>query len=384
MKFKDIAGQKEVKQHLRTIVDNGKISHALMFAGPQGSGKLPMAITFAQYLNCKNPQNGEPCGQCSSCKKIESFNHPDLIFIYPTITSSKHKHNYSLNFVSQWQEMLKKSPYFGLQEWISHIAGGQTNKQASIFKDDSIEILRRLSVKSFESKNRIIIIWQAEKMNPVAANKILKILEEPQPNTYFILTTDLPDTILPTIISRTQMVKFGKVKTPDLLEWVKKHYPRLSETQLINVSRLADGNVIYAKQLAELYEHNEAFEMLDLFKTISRNSYKHNFIEINNLVNQIDEMSSEQQKTLITYMIRMIRGSYLINKSLPELTLFTDEEKEFATNFSKFIHDHNIEQLYKLLNDTHFGITRNANKKILWTHTIIKMGSLLRLKAPER
>jgi len=277
MKFADIAGQEEVKQHLRAIVDNGKVSHAMMFAGPQGSGKLPMAITFAQYLNCENPQNGEPCGKCTSCKKIESFNHPDIIFIYPTISSSKHNRNYSVNFISQWQEMLKNSPYFSLQDWISHISGGQTNKQASIFKDDSIEIIRRLSVKSFESRNRIIIIWQAEKMNAVAANKILKILEEPQPNTYFILTTDLPDTILPTIISRTQMVKFQKVKTPDLLHWIKKHHPTLSEQQLINVARLADGNVNYAQQLASLYENNEAFEMLDLFKSISRNAYNITF-----------------------------------------------------------------------------------------------------------
>jgi len=380
MKFADIAGQKDIKKHLQTIVDNKKVSHAIMFSGPQGSGKFAMALAFAQYLNCENHTNGEPCGQCVNCKKIETFNHPDIVFVFPTINSKKNTRNYSINFIEQWQEMLKKTPYFNLQEWISYITKEQTNKQATIFKDDIIEINRRLSVKPFETTNRIIIIWQADKMNTIAANKILKILEEPQPNTYFILTTEHPDAILPTIISRTQIIKFPKVKTQDVVDWIKSKYPQLNEIQVINISRLADGNIIYAKQLAELFLNDETFEMLDLFKTIARNAYKNNFLEIGNIVNKISEMSSEQQKELITYMLRIIRVSYLINKSLPELTLITNDEKEFATKFSKFINDNNIDSFYKLLNKTYFDITRNANKKILWTNTILHIGSLLKIK----
>ncbi len=378
MRFSDIVGQEHIKEHLRTIVEQKKVSHAMMFAGPQGSGKLAMALAFAQYLNCSNPRNGEPCGVCNNCRKIESFNHPDLIFIYPTISSSKHKQHYSNNYIQEWQGMLSASPYFSLSEWLEKISGGQTNKQASIFKDDSEEIIRRLSVKSFESENRIIIIWQADKMNTVAANKILKILEEPQPNTYFILTTELPDIILPTIISRTQLVKFSGVKTTKILEWVQQKYPGLKEWQQINISKLADGNVIYAKQLAELYSRNETLEFFNMFVNLTRNAYIADFLKINDLVLSIDEMTTEQQKAFINYMTRMFRSAYLFNAKLPELTLLTEEETEFIKKFSKFVTIKNIENIYNLLNDTYYALTRNANKKILWTNTIIKIGIYLR------
>jgi DNA polymerase-3 subunit delta' len=378
MKFSDIVGQESIKDYLRKIVEQQKVSHALMFAGPQGSGKLATALAFAQYLICSNPQNGEPCGVCNSCRKIESFNHPDVIFIYPTISSTKHKHNYSNNYIKEWQEMLKNSPYFSLSEWLEKITGGQTNKQASIFKDDSEEIIRRLSVKSFESENRIIIIWQADKMNSVAANKILKILEEPQPNTYFILTTEKPDAILPTIISRTQLIKFPSVKTSKILEWLEAKYPELKEWQQINISKLADGNVIYARQLAELYLKNESLEFFNLFVELTRNAYAYNFLRINDLVLRIDELTAEQQKVFINYMIRIFRGAYLYNLNLPELTLLTNDEIEFIKKFSKFVSAKNIESIYKLLNQTYYAISRNANKKILWTDTIIKTGILLR------
>ena len=380
MKFADIVGQTTVKEHIKKTIESGKVSHATMFAGPPGSGKLAAALATAQYMLCSNPQNGEPCGQCSSCKKVETFNHPDIIFIYPTISSSKFKQNYSNNFIEEWQKMLSSSPYFSLSEWIEKISGGQSNKQASIFKDDSEEIIRRLSVKSFESANRFIIIWHADKMNNVAANKILKILEEPQPNTYFILTTENPDNILPTIISRTQLVKFSAVKTTEILDWLQKKYKNLEEWQKINISKLADGNVIYARQLAELYMQNKSLEFFSLFVELTRNAYKRDFEKINDLVLQIDELPVEQQKTFIVYMTRMFRAAFLFSKKLPELTLLTDDEVEFIKNFSKVTNQKNIENIYNILNESYYAVTRNANRKILWTNLIIKTGIFLRVK----
>ncbi len=380
MFFKDIVGQQNIKDHLLSIAKSGKVSHAQLFVGPEGSGKLPMAIAFAQYINCENPVGNEPCGVCRSCKKMARYTHPDIIFVYPTISSSKYKVNYSINFIEHWQEALISSPYISLNEWIKKISGGQGNKQASIFKDDSETIIRRLSVKSFEAQNRVIIIWHAEKMNAVAANKILKILEEPQPNTYFILTTDTSDLLLPTILSRTQMLKFPKVNTQDILHWLTKNYPELKETQIISISKLAEGNIIRARQLVEMFLNDEKFELLELFKQLMRSAYKLNFLEINTLLQNIEDLSTEQQKEFLEYMVRMFRESYLYNIKMLELSSLTDEEKDFVKNFSVFVHNGNIETIYSTLNYAYRSIKRNANKKILWTNLIIKLGSYLRVK----
>ena len=221
MKFADIIGQSALKEHLVRSVESGRISHAQLFTGPAGAGTLPLAIAYAQYINCRNRKDGDSCGQCPSCRQIEQLAHPDLHFVFPVNKQGKKSGEVVIStareFVELWREMFAKTGgYFSPRQWFDALNLGKTLKGV-ISAKESEEIIRRLGFKSFESEYKTMIIWLPETMNEEAANRILKILEEPWDKTLFILVSERPDQLLKTILSRTQEVAVPRLTTEDLL-----------------------------------------------------------------------------------------------------------------------------------------------------------------------
>ena len=210
MQFRNIIGQNAIIERLSQSVDFDRLSHAQLIVGPEGSGTLAIALAYAQYINCTDKRDGDSCGVCSSCRKIEKLIHPDLHFVFPVAaTASITKNPVSDNFIEKWREFVLKNPYQTLNEWLTFIE--VENKQGGIQKSESSEIIRKLNLKTYEADYKIMLIWMAEKMNETCANKLLKILEEPPAKTVFLLIAENTEYMLQTILSRTQTVRLGKI-----------------------------------------------------------------------------------------------------------------------------------------------------------------------------
>ncbi len=376
MLFKDVVGQKEIISKLVDTVNENRISHAQLFIGPEGSGKLALALAYAQFICCENKNTDDSCGVCDSCNKYQKLIHPDLHFVFP-IVSPKSGKKISETYISQWREKVLENPYFNLNGWIETI--GAENQQGLIYTDESGEIMHKINMKSYESEYKIMIIWMAEKMHNSIANKLLKIFEEPPEKTLFILIAEQTDIMLPTIISRTQIVKIPKIDDLSMREFVENKY-NLTDDDISNIVRLSDGNLVKVTENIDSTTKNE--ENFELFVRLMRNSYVLNFEEINNLTEEIRTYGREYQKQFLKYSIRMIREYFLLSSGNVVLSKLTDVEtkkdEKFASVFPKFINDKNVKDIYDELNTAYFHIERNGYGRIIFFDLMLKINRLLR------
>ncbi len=378
MFFRDIIGQEKIKDHLRQTVAQNRIPHAQLFSGSQGTGKLPMALAYAQYINCENKQGADACGTCPSCKKFQSLAHADLHFIFPTFNLAGAKAKGSDNFLSQWREKLQENPYFNQIQWALHIDPKGT-KQLAIFKDDSDNIIHQLNFKSYEGGYKTIILWLPEKLNLTAANRLLKVIEEPYPKTLFILITEDIDKVLPTIVSRTQIIKFPKISVSEIKEFLSHKYPHLTDDQINNFSHFANGNLIEAEKLAQT-DHEETDSLLQDFIQFMRYSYGFNFSDMYSIVEQLNNKGKEYLKNFLLFTIRMLRENFLMHIQLQHLNSLSTVEKEFSEKFSSFITPKNTKAILNEMNQAFEHIERNGNVKLVLFDLAIKTGKLLRMK----
>ena len=219
MLFKEVLGQEKLKELLLHSVREGRMHHAQLFLGPKGSANLALALAFAQYVGCVSKQQDDACGTCPSCIKQMKFVHPDLHFVFTVATTTKVKAKpISKNFLTEWRSLLDENPYFSLFYWLKHI--GVENKQGRISVEESAHILKDLSLKPYESETRMILIWMPEKMNIQAANKLLKIIEEPPQKTLFLLVAESTDNMLATVLSRTQLLKVPRHSDEEVLNYL--------------------------------------------------------------------------------------------------------------------------------------------------------------------
>lgn len=379
MKFGEICGQLNVSEKLINSVQNNRISHAYLFIGPEGNGKLALALAFAQYICCEHREKGDSCGNCPSCLKYQKLIHPDLHFVFPVAKVLREKTNpVSDDFIRSWRECLLDDPYMNQSRWYETI--GVENKQGVITIWESKVILKKLGFKSYESDYKIMIIWLPEKMNQSSANKILKIIEEPPSKTVFILVSENSEQIIPTIISRTQIIKIPRIENELLWQCFKERYS-LELNKKEEFIHLADGNYIKAKEIVEKKkEHQEYF---DLFVELMRKSFNNKIPELFQLVERLNLLGREKQKSFILYTIRMIRENYIKN-ILPDggskLTYLSNQEEDFSLKFHKFIHKRNINELIKELNLAYRHIEQNANTKILFMDLALKLHRILIIK----
>ncbi|MBQ9312716.1 MAG: hypothetical protein IJ213_06675 [Bacteroidales bacterium] len=376
MRFSQVKGQIFLTKQIRDIIDNGRLAHALLLTGKDGYGSLAIALSIAQYVSCTNKKEEDSCGECPSCNKYQKLIHPDLHFIFPTTTITKVDKNPSSSaFISQFRDFVLQTEGYGdLNSWLNFIGGEK--KQGIINVRDADEVLSYMNIKTYESKYKIVIVWHADRLNTEASNKLLKVLEEPYPNTFFILTAERKDKILPTILSRLQQINL----TPLDLEVVKQHVeqlnPSLSEQEINNIVLLSDGDL--TKTTSEYFTENEDF--LRLFVTVNRlaMAYKKNAIEILKQTDDMSKMTREELKHFSNFFLKTIENCWLYNSGCTFIQhpLETTEDK-FKKNYPKFITQNNLEGIYNLMEKFQYNVDRNANAKINIFNMIIKLGMLL-------
>ncbi|MFA9390594.1 MAG: ATP-binding protein [Prolixibacteraceae bacterium] len=373
MQFNEVIGQQAIKKRLTDGVHENRVSHAQLFSGSEGSGKLAMAIAYAQFVNCKNRTETDSCGECPSCKKYQKLIHPDLHFVFPVVKSPKFKDPVSDNYLDKWRIQVLKSPYFNLNMWNKCI--DVENAQAQIYVNESSEIIRKLNLKTFEAEYKVMIIWMVERMNAQCANKLLKMIEEPPPKTLFILITENEEQIITTIRSRTQLVKFAGIDSASISEALRPLADAAGKN-LPGLVHQANGNYIEALNLISPDDQKSMF--FDQFTNIMRTSYKRDWDALFSWVDEVSGLGREQQKSFLQYSLRMLRENFILNLKQPKLVYLSEEEKGFSDRFSPFINERNIlvfsEEFEKAFRD----ISSNGNPRIIFLDLSLKITKMIR------
>lgn len=373
MQFKEVIGHNRIKEKLIRSVKDKRISHAQLFLGTEGSGNLPMAVAYATYVSCLNPTDTDSCGTCSSCIKYNKLIHPDLHFAFPVNTGKLvSKDPVSDDYLSYWREFFLKSPYFHESQWYEFI--GLENKQGFIGTNESQVIIRKLNLKPYESEFKIMIIWLPEKMNPSAANKLLKLIEEPSDNTLILMVTHSVGTILPTILSRVQLVKFPGVEDEELRMAVKNY--KSDSTEIEDIIHLSNGNYLTA---LDLIQSNEDINYhLEKFSDLMRTCYKGDIQKMMELTDEIASIGRERQKKFLEYTIRMFRENMVLNFGQEKLVYMESGERKFSDKFFPFVNPKNISEISSLINKALSDIESNANAKIVLLDISLKLNNLLK------
>lgn len=375
MRFNEIPGQHAIRARLLQSVKTNRVSHALMLSGSPGCGHYALALALAQYLQCTSPLGDDSCGGCPACHQAAQFVHPDIHFVFPVARIAKFKEDPSSDdFITEWRQYLTGNPYPSLEGW--YHAMGIENKQAGIFIKEAKDILRKLNFKSFQSDYKVIIFWMPEKMNPAAANKLLKIIEEPADHTVFLFVTSGTDEILPTILSRTQLIKVPKIGAEHLYKKLAEEYPG-QEKLILGAVQRSQGDYLIAREMIEQSDQNLVNR--DWFIRWMRISFGLQISEITDWVSEVSEIGRERQKCFLQYALSMIRNNYMLNQGLTELAILDPEESVFSAKFNTFIHPGNIEGLMEQFDLAIAQVTMNANPKILLTDMSLQIHRLLRL-----
>jgi len=375
MFFKDIVGQKEEKHRLIKMVKESRVPHALLFSGKQGSGELPAAIAFAQYLLCSDQQENDSCGVCPSCQKVSKLVHPDLHLSFPIYLSKADKIYCCDDLLKDFREAVLHQPYLSLNDWFNEIKS--ENKQPVIPAEESANILRKLSYTSYEGKFKISIIWLSEKMNAECANKLLKILEEPSEKTIFILTTSNIEQLLPTIISRVQQIPFYSSTDEEITEALQKRYNTTRESAL-QTALLANGN--FGEAISLLSHHDENVSFLANFQAFMRLALRFDAGKAIDWIEVNAKTGREKQKQFIQYALEIFRDALMYNFGERSLVRLSGQEKDFLEKFAPFINQKNYESLVEEFNSNYYYIERNANPKILFMDLLLRTNELINKK----
>lgn len=380
MRFADIIGQKQIKEYLVRSVESGRISHAQLFTGACGAGTLPLAVAYAQYIHCRNRKDGDSCGECPSCRQIEQLAHPDLHFVFPVNKQGKKSGEVVIStareFVELWRDMFAKTGgYFSPRQWFDTLNLGKTLKGV-ISAKESEEIIRRLGFKSFESDYKTMIIWLPETMNEEAANRILKILEEPWDKTVFLLVSERADLLLKTIISRTQEVSVPRLTMEDLLPIALQSQTDNLKAQ--NIARLACGDLLELKRLLGESDDEISKENFEAFCSLMRLSYNDKHLELMNLADEVAQLSRERQRGMLSDFSRLLREAYMLHAGANEASYLWGEEAEFCKKFAPFIGSENIEPILSQIESAMRQINQNGNPRIVFTHFVLAVSKFIK------
>lgn len=370
MRFRDIIGQEGVKQQLRLSVQDQRIAHARLLAGKEGVGKLPLAIAYAQYINCPNRTAEDSCGVCPACLQFGQLQHPDLHFAFPIVKGDRG--DTCNDFMDKFREIVLEKQYFSLDDWYRKLE--VETKQGMIYEKESQEMLRKLSLKPFGNGYKVMIIWQPEKMNAVCANKLLKLLEEPPEKTLFLLVSEHPDQLLPTILSRVQLTR-----VPDLTE------AELSEHVSADIAHIAMGSYLTAIRLQQNDEQRQMF-MTD-FIALMRHAWMvgharkyDSLLEMRRFSLEIADakVGREKQKAFLQYAQQQVRENYIRRFSQPQMNYQTAEEAAFSEKFCPYINEGNVEQIMRELEKAEQQISQNGNAKIIFFDLCLQLIVLIK------
>lgn len=360
MLFKDVVGHKSLKKSFAQEVRNDRVSHAQLFLGKPGYGTFPLALAFVQYLLCENQGEKDSCGVCPTCQKVAKLQHPDVHFSFPTVQANAKTSDEQF---AEWKEMILENPYASLNQWIN--VSDPKGRKPIISKYQSEQIVKKLSLKSFEGKHKVSVIWMADEMNTVCANKLLKIIEEPPQDTLFVLIMESQENVLPTILSRTQLVKVKQLDDNELSEALMKTGITNEESIKSAISR-AEGDFSLAREVLET-QGTETINK-DRFIELMRVCYKKQVIPMMSWAENMAKLGREDQKHFLRYALYMIRQSLMKNYTEDKLLRASPEETQFLNKFSRFITGNNVMDFTDLLNNAHYNVERNAHAKLLFTN----------------
>ncbi len=379
MRFADITGQEELKRHLARTVDTGRVSHAQLFTGAAGYGTLPLAVAYVQYLCCRHRHDGDSCGECPDCRQIAALAHPDLHLVFPVNKQGKKSGEAvrSDEFLPRFRELFaERGGCFTPQEWYDRLDLGKTLK-GMISAREADEIIRKLSFKSFEAEYKTVLVWLPETMNEEAANKILKILEEPWERTLFLLVSEHPERLLPTILSRTQEVAVPRIAT-EVLEAEARGRGIADPLQARTLARLAGGDRIELEHLLSGEQDAARKEYFELFCTLMRLSYNDKHLELIAWAEEAAQLTREQQRGFLRDAARLLRESYMLHAGIREIGYLWGEELAFCTRFAPFVGSRNIEPLIDQIESAAAQIAQNGNPTIVFTHFALSVSKMIK------
>lgn len=377
MRFAEVIGHEDVKRRLRLGVEQGRISHAQLFTGECGFGALPMALAYAQYVNCRHRHDGDSCGVCPDCIKMAQLEHPDLHLIFPVNKQGKKSGEkiFCSDFVKKWREaVLETGGYLDEKMWNDRLDLGKTLK-AIISVNDAGDIIKKLSFKSFEAEYKIALIWLPETMNIEAANTLLKIFEEPWHKTLFLLVSSQPSRLLPTVLSRTQEVAVPRIDTGDLGAHIVRE-TGCGEERAHQLARLACGDMIEARRLASGGD-DIAEADFEMFCSLMRLSYGDKHLELLEWAEGFATLSRDRQIGFFGTALRLLRESYMINAGMSEISYLWGAEADFCRKFSPFVGNHNIEGLVMEIETARAQVSQVGNPLIVATHFALSVSKMI-------
>ena len=368
MKFIDISGFEKEKNFLINAENKNHVAHAQLFFGSEGSPNLSLALAFISFLNCNDKVNNDSCGECPSCKKIDKMIHPDVHFIFPVAPTTKiNKNVISDLFIKEWRNFILDDPYQNVNDWFNFY--GFENKSPNISKDESRNLIKKLTLKPFESENKIVLIWLPEYLHLYTSNALLKILEDPPPKTFFFLITNDYNRLLKTILSRVQMFKIRNFSDEELKKEILKKED-IAENELSKLILTSDGNLNQAKKI--INSSNEDF--LSFFKIWMRNCYSNDYAKIQLDLEWFNNQTKINKKAFLIYSLNLIRESFVI-KINSSLSRIVDEESEFIKNFSQSLNEEKTEKIILELNDSIRFLEWYANPKIIFIDLSIEIAN---------
>lgn len=373
MKFSQVPGQLQPIRVLIDAIRADHLAHAQLFAGPAGALNLPLALACATYIHCEN-RGDDACGQCAACSKSLKYIHPDTHFVFPVSKlgkDEKDEERFKAEVLKSWRSFLLETPYGTPDDWTNSYGG--ENKNALISRNESREIIKSLALKPFESRFKVMIIWQPELMHPSAANGILKILEEPPPNTYFILVTNAADQLLPTILSRTQLLSVPLLQDEEIIAWLNAHRTVDSEIAT-RAALLADGKLAHAIKLAEGDEEDHATSFVEWIYAC----YEHKYGVLVGMADAFHELDKISQRNRLAYSLNMMRETLLELARAGDIRRSQHDHQDFVARFAEKMDIKKIEKAYLFLNDASYHLERNGSAKMIFLDLSIRIAETVR------
>ncbi len=404
MQFKEVIGQQDLKTQLTHLLQHNRLSHALLFLGKEGSGALSMAMAFAQFITCEN--NGinkkasialpeavslfgeenklkdaaaqhsptDSCGICAACIKAQKLIHPDIHFSFPVIAVKSGDKPVSNDFIVQWREFISKNPYGNSYDWLQFI--GAENKQGNITAHECNDIIRKISLKSFESGYKILIMWMPELLGK-EGNKLLKLIEEPPPDTLFLLVAENESLILPTIISRTQLIKVPLLSSKDI-ETALEQSEGMQPAKAVQIAAICEGN--YHEALQQIQHTDDDWEVLlrDWLNSIVKTGP----VAQVKWIEDITKIGREKQKQFLRYFTHLLQQAIRVRIS-PQLSqrIETSSLADFALRINKLCSMEQQQAIVNELDSAAYYIERNANAKMLFHALTIKLYHIISNKS---
>lgn len=378
MLWHDIPDLQHIKIHLAHLYKNNQLPHAILFKGEDGSAALPMALGWMQYLYCDHPDEIYPCNQCKSCKQTQNLFYPGFQIIVPNFSSAQKSENTAeTDLLQAFHLHFKENIFITFDDLLKEVKG--KNKQAFISVENIHQVIEKVSYSAVGQKYNIVCIWHPEMMLPAAANKILKTLEEPPPQTLFLLVTSHPEELLPTILSRVQQIDIPNISEKQMIDFLIDTF-KIDAAQAEEIAQMSNGNI--NKAIYVLQHFDKYIELLNDFRSFARLSIKFEYDEIDNWIKKYENEGREALKRFLEYALEILHYALLQNYQLGHLIKATQTEKEFISKFYPYAHDNNIPALYELFNEAYYHITRNANIRIQLMDLFLRCNELIKKKNP--